>query len=63
MSVTGIIIMFICFAGPLVPPIIGAVVGGVYDAVTARRLRERRADAERSAARQATPDPTGVVQA
>lgn len=43
MDATGIIIMLLCFVGPLVPPIVGTVVGTVYDAVTARRLRERRA--------------------
>ena len=35
MSVTGIIILVVCFAGPLFPPIIGTIVGTVYDAVTA----------------------------
>ncbi|MCO7239556.1 MULTISPECIES: hypothetical protein [unclassified Aeromicrobium] len=50
MDATGIIIMLWCFVGPLVPPILGTVVGTVYDAVTARRVRERRAAAARARA-------------
>ncbi|WP_370190255.1 hypothetical protein [Aeromicrobium sp.] len=50
MDATGITIMLLCFVGPLVPPILGTVVGTVYDAVTARRVRERRAAAARARA-------------
>ncbi|MEH3067016.1 MAG: hypothetical protein PGN15_02830 [Aeromicrobium erythreum] len=50
MDATGIIIMLLCFVGPLVPPLVGAVVGAVYDAVTARRVRERRAAAAKARA-------------
>lgn len=49
MSATGIIIVLICFAGPLAPPLIGTVVGTIYDALTAKRLRERRAVSARTA--------------
>lgn len=43
MGMGGIIIVLICFMGPLAPPIIGTIVGTAYDTLTARRLRERHA--------------------
>lgn len=48
MDTTGIVIMLLCFAGPLVPPLLGTVIGSLYDAVTARRLRERRTSRPRA---------------
>ena len=43
MGTGGIIIVLLCFGGPLLPPLVGTIVGMVHDAVTMRRLREQRA--------------------
>ena len=46
MSVTGFVIVFLCFAGPVLPPLIGTVVGALWDA---RKLRLSRPDEPRPA--------------
>lgn len=44
MSPIGFVIVFLCFAGPVLPPLIGTVVGTLWDARKLRRsrVRERR---------------------
>ena len=56
MTPTGAAILFICFVGPVLPPVIGWAVGGIYDQLkvkresldtqTRRRLTEQRLEAE-----------------
>lgn len=56
MTPTGAVILFICFVGPIMPPIIGWAVGGIYDLFqanresldtqTRRQLSERRLELE-----------------
>ena len=36
MTPMGALILVICFAGPILPPIIGTVVGSIYDAMKRR---------------------------
>ena len=36
MTPMGALILVICFAGPILPPIIGTVVGSIYDAAKRR---------------------------
>ena len=43
MGTMGIIFVLFCYVGPLVPPIIGTIVGPLSDAVTSRRRRQQRA--------------------
>jgi hypothetical protein len=38
MTPTGAVILFVCFAGPILPPVIGFVVGTLFDLF--RRKRE-----------------------
>ena len=56
MTPIGAVLLFACFVGPVLPPIIGWAVGGIYDALkvkresldaqTRRRMSEQRLELE-----------------
>lgn len=60
MTTTGIIILAICCAGPLVPPLIGTLVARLWSVVSARGLRERRRPVP---ARTSSPSPRSAAAA